>query len=380
VAEKTKVRVPLSKVYVDEEMKKRVLAVMDSGSFILGPECKAFEAELAAWCGRKHVVLGSSWTAVGMLALAALGVGEGDEVLVPSHTAFPTIEAILHTGATPVFIDIDDTYTIDPTELERHVTARTKAIVPVHLYGHPCDMDAIMDVARRHGLLVMEDCAQAHGARYKGKPVGSIGHLGCFSFYPSKNLPVLGDGGCIATDDGALAQKVRMLRDHGRRDKYQHEIVGWNLRFNEIQAATGRVFLKKLGEFNERRRAIAARYGERLSKIPGIEVPREKDWARSVYHLYVIRVADRDGLAKSLEAKGVQTGVHYPLPNHLQPATLNDARIRSEALPRTEKAAKEILSLPIFPMLEDNDVDFVCDCIAEHYAGAPAAAGAAGGR
>jgi dTDP-4-amino-4,6-dideoxygalactose transaminase len=377
VAEKKKVRVPLSKVYIDDEMKQRVLAVMDSGSFILGPECRAFEAELAAWLGRKHVVLGSSWTAIGMLALRALGVGPGDEVLVPSHTAFPTIEAILHTGAVPVFVDIDETYTMDPAEIERHVTHRTKAIVPVHLYGHPCDMDRILEAARRHGLRVMEDCAQAHGARYKDRLVGTMTEVGCFSFYPSKNLPVLGDGGCIATDDAALALKVRMLRDHGRRDKYQHEIVGWNLRFNEIQAATGRIFLRRLDEFNDRRRAIAARYRERLGPIQALALPPEKDWARSVYHLYVVRCSDRDALARALEEKGIQTGVHYPLPNHLQPATLNDARVRTEALPRTEKAAKEILSLPIFPMMEDADVDYVCDAVAEHFATEAASATAA---
>ena len=372
MAERVKVRVPLSKVYIDQDMKDAVLRVMDSGSFILGPECKAFEAELAAWSGRKHVVLGSSWTAIAMLTLSALGIGAGDEVLVPAHTAYPTIEAIFHSGATPVFIDIDETFTIDPTELERHVTRRTKAIMPVHLYGHPCDMDATLAVAQKHGLLVLEDCAQAHGALYRGKPVGSLGVAGIFSFYPSKNLPVLGDGGCIATDDDALAQKVRMLRDHGRKDKYEHQLVGWNLRFNEIQAATGRISLRKLGGFNERRRAIAARYTERLSKVPGIATPAEKDWARSVFHLYVIRVKDRDLLAKALESKGVQTGVHYPIPNHLQPATLSDRRVRSESLPRTEKAANEILSLPIFPLLVDSDVEFVCDAVAEHHAAAAA--------
>ncbi|HVY60282.1 MAG TPA: DegT/DnrJ/EryC1/StrS family aminotransferase [Planctomycetota bacterium] len=360
-------KVPLSKVYTDQELKDRVCKVIDSGTFILGPECKAFEAELAQWLGKKHVVLISNATSAAQLCFTALGIGAGDEVMTVAHTAFPTIEAIFGCGATPVFIDVDDTYCMDPAWLESRITRRTKAINPVHLYGHPCDMDAIQAVAKKHGLLVVEDCAQAHGAKYKGKTVGTMGVAGTFSFYPSKNLPVLGDGGAVATDDAALAQKIRMLRDHGRSDKYTHQIAGYNMRFNEIQAATGRWFLSRLEKSNDRRREAAAMYTKRLSAIPGLKCPTEKEWARAVYHLYVIRVKDRDALAKKLEAKGIGTGVHYPLPNHLQPGTVNDRRVRAEALPATESASKEILSLPIFPTITDQEVEYVCDAVAEHY-------------
>ena len=366
-------KVPLSKVPVDDDLRQRIVRAIDSGQYILGPECKAFEAELAAWLARKHVILVSNATSAATLTLQALGIGAGDEVLVPSHTAFPTIEAIYDAGATPVFLDIDETYTLDPAWLETHVTPRTKAIVPVHLYGHPCDMDAVTACAKKHALAVVEDCAQAHGARYRGRLVGTFGVAATFSFYPSKNLPVLGDGGAIATDDGALAARLRMLRDHGRSDKHTHQVVGWNMRFNEIQAASGRYFLARLEASNDRRREAAARYRARLEDVAGVRLPVEREWARSVYHLFVIRVKDRDALAKKLEAAGVQTGVHYPVPNHLQPACLNDRRTRAEALPATEAAAKEILSLPIFPTIEDAEIDHVCDAVARHV-GALAAA------
>jgi dTDP-4-amino-4,6-dideoxygalactose transaminase len=361
-------KIPLSQVVIDDEVKARVIAATESGQYILGPECKAFEAELASYFGRSHCVLINSATSGLLLTLKALGVGAGDEVLVPAHTAFPTIEAIFLSGATPVFVDIDESATLDPSWLEPRVTARTKVIMPVHLYGHPCDMDAIQEVAGRHGLLVVEDCAQAHGAQYRSRKVGTFGVAGVLSFYPSKNLTVLGDGGAVVTDDSTLADRLRMLRDHGRRDKYLHEIVGWNLRFNEIQAAAGRVFLRRLDAMNDARRAKAARYLQRLQQAP-VALPTEGKLAHHVYHLFVIRTPKRDALAKHLAAEGIQTGIHYPVPNHLQPATISRPGVRAESLPRTEAWVKEILSLPIFPSLTDSDVDRVCAAVHDFFAG-----------
>jgi len=359
--------VPLSRVEIDDEIRTRVIAAVDSGQYILGPECKAFEKELAAWFGRQHCVLLANATAGLMLAMDSLGVGPGDEVLVPAHTAFPTIEAIFQTGATPVFLDIDESYCLDPSWLEPRITARTKAIVPVHLYGHPCDLDAIGDVARRHGLLVLEDCAQAQGAEFRDRKVGRYGVAGVCSFYPSKNLPTLGDGGAVVTDDEGLARKLRMLRDHGRKEKLTHDVVGWNLRFNEIQAAASRVLLRRLDAMNEGRRRVAARYAELLRGLP-LQLPQEGKFARHVYHLYVVRTPERDALQKHLKERGVGTGVHYPVPNHLQPATLGRSGVRSEALPRTEAACKEILSLPCFGSMTEDELVYVVEAVKDFFA------------
>jgi dTDP-4-amino-4,6-dideoxygalactose transaminase len=355
-------RVPLSVPFINQEIRDAVLKVLDSGRFILGPECQEFERELARFAGRKHAVLTSSWTAGVYLLHLAMGLRPGDEILVPSHTAFPSIEPMLHCGARPVFIDIDDTYCLDPELLEAAITPRTVGILPVHLYGHPADLDRVMESARRHHLWVVEDCAQAHGALYKGRPVGSIGMASAFSFYPSKNLTVLGDGGCVCTDDDAIAERIRMLRDHGRRSKYTHETAGFNLRFNEIQAAAGRIGLRHLAELNAGRRAAAARYRERLEGVVGL--PPERPWAQAVYHMFVIRTARREELANFLKERGVDTGIHYPVPNHLQPAIADRFR-NLPALPRTEQAVSEILSLPIHGGIAPEDVDYVSDCIIE---------------
>ncbi len=361
-------KVPLSRVEIDDEIRHRVIAAVDSGQYILGPECKALEKELAEWIGRKHCVLLANATAGLVLTMDALGIGAGDEVLVPAQTAFPTIEAIFRAGATPVFLDIDESHCLDPAWLEPRITARTKAIVPVHLYGHPCDLDAIGDVARRHGLLVLEDCAQAQGAEWREKRVGGFGVAGVFSFYPSKNLPTLGDGGAVVTDDAGLARKLRMLRDHGRREKFEHEIVGWNLRFGEIQAAATRVLLRRLDASNEGRRRVAARYDEALQGLP-LGLPREGKLAKHVYHLYVVRTPERDALQRHLKERGIQTGIHYPVPNHLQPATLGRAGVRSEALPKTEAVCREILTLPCWGAMQDEDVDYVAEAIRSFFAG-----------
>ena len=366
-------KIPLSKPYVNEEIKAKVLEVIDSGHYILGNHCKDFEKGFARFVGTKHSVLTSSGTSAIFLGLKALGVGPGDGILVPSLTAFPTVEPVFHMGACPVFVNIDETFTMDPKHVEeilkkgpqRREVRQIKGIIPVHLYGHPADMDPILDLAKRYGLFVLEDCCQAHGAQYKGKPVGSMGVAGCFSFYPSKNVTVFGDGGILVTSDDQVAETCRMLRDHGRKEKYEHELVGYNLRFNEIQAAVGSVQLRRLEGFNESRRQVARWYGEGLKGIPVI-TPRVEGWAEPVFHLYVIQTEERDGLASYLKGKGIQTGVHYPIPNHQQPAVLNTLGPQPK-LKETEDVVKKILSLPMYPEIDKERVDFVCATIREFF-------------
>jgi perosamine synthetase len=357
-------KIPLSRVFLSDEVREAAMHALESGSYILAKECDAFEAELAVYTGTRHAVLCSSWTAGVFLLHQAMGVKPGDEVIVPSHTAFPSIEPMIHCGAKPVFIDIDETYCLDVDLIEAAITPRSVGILPVHLYGHPANLERVLQIAAKHGLWVIEDCAQAHGAQFNGKRVGSIGVAGAFSFFPSKNLTVLGDGGCITTNDASLADKIRMLRNHGRKTKYTHELVGYNLRFNEIQAAIGRVGLRKIDMLNEHRRQVAAHYHERLAGI--VQTPTERPWARAVYHMYVIRTQRRDELAKHLQSKGIGTGIHYPIANHQQPAITN---LYSDlpVLPQTEAAVKEILSLPIYGELPLNDIDYVCDSILEFF-------------
>lgn len=365
--------IPLSRAYVDQEIKEKVLEVIDSGQYILGKQCKDFEKEFAEFIGAKRAVLTSSGTSAIFLCLKALGVGPGDGILVPSLTAFPTVEPVFHVGATPIFIDIDDTFTMDPGHAEKVLqtgggngrTNRIRGILLVHLYGYPADMDSILQLAKRYDLFVLEDCCQAHGARYKGMRVGSMGVAGCFSFYPSKNLTVFGDGGILVTDHEDLAKQCRMYRDHGRKEKYEHELVGYNLRFNEIQAAVGRLQLQRLDGFNESRRQIARWYGDGLKGLPVI-TPKVQDWAEPVFHLYVIQTSKRDPLATYLKERDIQTGIHYPIPNHQQPAVRN-AMGPQPKLERTEEAAGKILSLPIYPELDKEKVGFVCSAIREFF-------------
>lgn len=358
-------KIPLSKVFIDEELKSAAMRALESGWYILAKECEAFERELAAHTGTKHCVLCSSWTAGVSLLHEAMGLKPGDEVIVPSHTAFPSIEPMIHRGAKPVFVDIDETYCMDVEQIEAAITPRTAGILPVHLYGHPVNLDRVFEIARKKQLWVIEDCAQAQGAKFRGKTVGSMGFAGAFSFFPSKNLTVLGDGGCICTNDDKTAELIRKLRNHGRKDKYRHEMVGYNLRFNELQAAVGRVGLRHLDTLNEHRRKVAARYNERLAGI--VATPPEKPWATAVYHMYVIQVPKRDELAKFLQERGIGTGIHYPVANHQQPA-ITDLYKDLPKLPKTESAVDNILSLPIYGELPLEDVDYVCDCIAEFQA------------
>lgn len=351
--------IPLSRPPVDDEVKEAVLAAIEGRQYILGPQCKEFESELARHAGVKHAVLTSSATAALWMIMRGLGVKAGDEILAPSHTAFPTIEAICFAGATPVFVDADDWYTMDPKDAAARITPRTIGIVPVHLYGQPVDVPAIQDVASARGLWLLEDCAQAQGAAWAGRPVGSFGVAAALSFYPSKNLPAMGDGGAVLTSDDNLAARCRRLRDHGRLNKDVHAEVGFNLRFNDIQAAIGRVLLRRLDAMNDRRRELAALYGKGLAGLP-LELPRERPGARHVYHLYVVRTPRRAELAAFLKERGVQTGVHYPVPTHRQPAV---ERFAPSPLPATERLVDEILTLPISAGHTDAEIDMVTTAV-----------------
>ncbi|HXA94833.1 MAG TPA: DegT/DnrJ/EryC1/StrS family aminotransferase [Candidatus Dormibacteraeota bacterium] len=355
--------VPLSRPPVDDEIKAAVLAAIDSRQYILGPECKAFEQEFARYIGTKHAVLTSSATAAIWMILRAFGVKADDEVLVPSHTAFPTVEAICFAGATPIFVDVDDSYTVDLKDAAAKVSPRTVGFVPVHLYGHPADLDGIRRLCAERSLWLLEDCAQAHGAAWQGRKVGTFGRAAAFSFYPSKNLTVMGDGGLLVTDDDDVAARCRRLRDHGRINKDVHSEVGFNLRFNDIQAAVGRVLLRRLDAMNDHRRLLAERYRTGLAGLP-LHLPVEAPGARHVYHLYVVRTSRRDALAKFLKERGIATGIHYPVASHKQPAV---EIYNPPALPHTERIVGEILTLPISAGHTVAEVDEVVAAVKEFF-------------
>jgi len=338
---------------------ERVLA---SGQFLLGPELDGFERDFATYAGASHCVgVGSGLDALHLL-LKAYGIGPDDEVLVPSNTFIATWLAVTQTGATPVPVDPgSSTYNIAPDSLAAAVTPRTRAIIPVHLFGQPADMDAINAVAQRHGLVVIEDAAQAHGARYKGKRVGSLGDAAAFSFYPGKNLGALGDGGAVLTNDAAIADTVRRLRNYGSRVKYEHELLGYNTRLDELQAAFLRVKLARLDDWNRRRTAVAAQYSARLVDC-GLCLPTVPEWAEPVWHLYVVRSSLREALRAHLDRRGISTLIHYPIPAHLQSCYASYHGCR---LPVAETLAAEILSLPMSPFLSEAEVDAVVDAIRE---------------
>ncbi|HYB70666.1 MAG TPA: DegT/DnrJ/EryC1/StrS family aminotransferase [Candidatus Bathyarchaeia archaeon] len=355
--------VPLSRPPVDDEIKAAVLAAIDSRQYILGPECKAFEQEFARYMGMKHAVLTSSATAAIWMILKAFGVKAEDEVLVPSHTAFPSVEAICFAGATPIFVDVDDSYTVDLKDAAAKVSPRTVGFVPVHLYGHPADLDGIRRLCAERSLWLLEDCAQAHGAAWQGRKVGTFGRAAAFSFYPSKNLTVMGDGGLLVTDDDDVAARCRRLRDHGRVNKDVHSEVGFNLRFNDIQAAVGRVLLRRLDAMNDHRRLLAERYRTGLAGLP-LQLPVEAPGARHVYHLYVVRTPRRDALAKFLKERGIATGIHYPVASHKQPAV---EPYDPPSLPHTERLVTEILTLPISAGHTVAEVDEVIGAVKEFF-------------
>ena len=345
--------------------KSAIADVIDSGIFAGGPAVADFEEAFAAFCKCDFAVgLGSGTEAV-WLALLACGVGPGDEVITVPSTFMATAEAITYCGAKPVFVDVDErTYTMAPDGLARALTSRTKAIVPVHLFGQIADMDPILKFGRQHGIPVIEDAAQGHGAEYKGRRAGSIGEIGCFSFYPGKNLGALGEAGAIVTNNLELADKIRILRDHGQARKYHHTVVGWNCRMDAIQGACLAIKLKHLERGNELRRAHAARYTAAFNAVEEIVAPFEAEYARHVFHVYAIRVPDRDEIMRQLEAKGIGCGVHYPVPVHLQQAYASLEHARG-AFPVSEQIAQEFLSLPMFPELAQAQVDYVIETVTE---------------
>jgi dTDP-4-amino-4,6-dideoxygalactose transaminase len=354
---------------IETELAPKLCEIMAAGAFIGGPEVEAFEAEFAAFCESPHCVGLNSGTDALRFALMAAGVGPGDEVITVPHTFIATTEAISQAGAVPVFADIDPrTCTLDPGRLEAAVTPKTKAVIPVHLYGQPADMDPILDIARRRRLWVVEDACQAHGARYKGRMAGSMGVVGCFSFYPGKNLGAFGDAGAAVTADEGLARRMRMLRDHGQSRKYVHDIEGYNGRLDAMQAAVLRVKLKRLEDWNQARRANAAHYTHLLADVPGVGIVGEAGHSRSVYHLYVILVEDRDGLQRFLAEKGVGTGLHYPVPLHLQKAYAHRGFKKGD-FPASERTAETLLSLPMFAELTREQIEYVADCISEYMNG-----------
>lgn len=332
------------------EIDAAVARVLHSGWYILGPEVEAFEAEWAEYCEAKHAVGLANGLDALILALHALDVGLGDEVIVPSNTYIATWLAVSAVGATPVPVEPDPvTHNIDPTRIAQAITPQTKVLLPVHLYGQPADMDPILALAREHGIAVVEDAAQAHGARYKGRRIGAHGDIVCWSFYPGKNLGALGDGGAITTNCADLADRIRVLRNYGSRVKYMNEVQGVNSRLDPIQAAVLRAKLPHLDAWTDRRRAIAATYSEGL-RDSGLILPHVPDWSNPVWHLYVLRSPDRDGLQKRLAEAGVGTLIHYPIPPHMQDAYA-ELGLAPDALPTARDLAREVLSLPMGPQL-----------------------------
>jgi dTDP-4-amino-4,6-dideoxygalactose transaminase len=355
--------------------------VIGRGAFIEGAELKAFEQWYAAHVGTTGALGVSSGTAALELILESLGIGRGDEVVIPAHTFIASAAAVIRVGARPVLVDVeDDTFNLDPGTLDAAITPRTRAIMPVHLYGQPARMDEITAVADRHGITVIEDACQAHGATYKGRRAGSLGVAAAFSFYPAKNLGAFGDAGLVTTSDVAILDRIRRLRDHGRTTKYEHAIIGQNARLDNLQAAVLGVQARQLDTWNAARRQVARWYGQHLAGS-GLRLPRETAGAESVYHLYVVRCADRDGLRQHLEAHGVASGIHYPIPIHLQPAC-RDLGVAKGAMPVAERIADEILSLPMHPFLTEDDVKYVAE-VARTWPGLAASrpvGGAAGRR
>jgi|WetSurMetagenome_2_1015567.scaffolds.fasta_scaffold76201_2 dTDP-4-amino-4,6-dideoxygalactose transaminase len=340
-----------------QEIDAAIRRVSERGSYILGEEVTGFETEFSRYLGVDHVVGVNSGSDALFLALKCMGVGHGDEVCTVSHTFISTVDAIERNGAVPVFVDIDPvTCCMDPAMFKRAITPRTRAVIPVHLYGHPADLDPIREVAAGHHIAVIEDACQAHGARYRGRKVGGLSDMGCFSFYPTKNLGSFGDAGCVVTNNREYADRIRMIRNYGRESKHAYRCIGINSRLDEVQAAVLRAKLPYLDFWNDCRRSVARAYREGLEGTD-LDLPTEQPYAYHVYHLYVVRSVHRDRISADLAQKGVQTGVHYPVPVHRQSAYRKYADIVT--LPVTERIAGEVLSLPMHPWLEDREIDAV---------------------
>jgi len=343
---------------IKAEVHAAIEQVLESSQFVLGEQVAAFEREFANYCSSSECIAVNSGTSALHLALLAAGVGPGDEVITVPFTFIASVAAIAYTGARPILIDIESrSFNMDPSAIEAAITPRTKAILPVHLYGQTADMDPIMEVARRHGLIVIEDAAQAHGAKYKGRNAGNIGDIGCFSFYPTKNLGAYGEGGAVTTNNPEYGSKIRILRDWGQDRKYHHALRGFNYRMEGLQGAILRVKLRHLDEWTEKRRAIARYYSGSLADS-SLQLPAEMPWAKHVYHVYTIRAEDRDTLKSELESQGIQSAVHYAIPAHLQPA-FSDLGYSRGAFPQAETAADRVLSLPIYPELSATQAEAV---------------------
>ena len=349
---------------IKQEIEPVVREVLASGRYILGPKLKEFEERFAAYCGAKYAIGASSGTTALHLALLAVGVGPGDEVITVPNSFIATAEAITHCGARPVFVDcLPDTMNMDPDRIAKVVTTKTRALLPVHLHGQVVDMDAILEVARKHGLRVVEDAAQAHGGEYKGRRAGSLADAAAFSFHPAKVLHAAGDAGIVTTSDTAVADRARMLSDHGRTGKYLHEFVGFNYRMAPLQAAILTVKLAHLDGWLAARRRHAARYAELLKGAP-VECPVEAHFARHVYQVYVLQLGNREEVRQALAKAGIETGVHYPVPLHLQPA-YRDLGCRKGDFPAVERSADRMLSIPMFPELTDAEVERVAAAVRE---------------
>jgi dTDP-4-amino-4,6-dideoxygalactose transaminase len=349
---------------IEVELRQVFDRVLSNSSFVLGPEVKRFEEDFASYVGSKYCVAVNTGTAALHLVLLGMGVGPGDEVITVTHTFIATAEAISAVGARPVFVDVDAvSYNMDPKLLEAAITKKTKAIIPVHLYGQCADMDAILAIANKHGIPVVEDACQAHGAEYKGRKAGSMSKAGCFSFYPGKNLGACGEGGAVTTDDADLAQAVRLWRDHGSSVKYEHKFPGLNMRMEGIQGGILAVKLKHLDRWNEQRREAATLYAK-LLEGSGMVVPKEMDGGKHVYHLYVIQSDDREGLRKQLNDANVECGLHYPIPLHLQEA-YKDLGYKKGDFPVSEKLTSRILSLPMYPGITPEAIERVAEVLTE---------------
>ena len=353
---------------IKPEIDAAIQKVLDTSSYVLGPSVADFETRFAEYCGTSHCVGVNNGTNALQLAIESLGIGKGDEVITAANTFIATAAALAHSGAKPILVDIDAaTRNIDPNRIEQAITPRTKALMPVHLYGCMTDMEAISAIANKRNLPIIEDCAQAHGARHKGKRAGSIGSLGGFSFYPGKNLGAYGEGGAVTTSDAALARNIKLLRDHGSERKYYHDRLGYNARLEGIQGAVLGVKLKHLDKWNAERNRVARRYSERLHGLP-IRLPLVHPDFEQVFHLYVIESDRRNELQEYLTKAAITTLIHYPVPIHLQPAFAY-LEYREGAFPDTEKSASQELSLPIYPEMSNDQVDFVSDAISRFFSG-----------
>ena len=361
--------VPLAAPVFDEEMEAAAVNAFHCERFVLGEDVFKFEEEFARYVGTKFGVSTSSGTNALQIALLTLGIGRADEVVTSAFSFIASANAVLHTGATPVFADIDaKDFNIDPKEMKVSVTKRSRALIPVHLFGYPCRMRDIMSLAEDFGLRVVEDACQAHGAVYSGRKAGAIGDVGCFSFYPSKNMTVCGDGGMIVTDDEDVAKLAAKLRDCGRKSRYEHDVVGYTSRLNTVSAAIGRVQLKRLDEWNKKRVYIAALYDKLLADLDEVVTPpMGSSLVEPVYHLYVVKTKRRDSLVEYLQKKCVQCGIHYPVPIPLQPIYKQMFQYEAGDYPVSERVSEECLSLPIYPTLAEEDVRYICEELHEFY-------------